>query len=207
MFRSFVLYCCLTAHRSTQVTAYVGTYVAAHEESNGTSSAAAGLHARAATALLVLWTAVTAGRFLGLVDQFRLARARDPAPVAAHLAAWTALGTAGAALVLASRGRHGPFLAGVALYGLGNGPTVAYAYDLNNRLTTASEANTSAVMVGLNLGASAVPYALAALWRGSLGPAALGTVAVATMVAPMVGLAVLVRCRGLLGKSASRILL
>ncbi|CAM9967955.1 unnamed protein product [Choristocarpus tenellus] len=52
----------------------------------------------------------------------------------------------------------------VAGYGLFNGPTVGYCYDLNNRITNPSEEGMSVVMFGLNFGASLVPYIISWLW-------------------------------------------
>ena len=53
---------------------------------------------------------------------------------------------------------------GVGAYGLFNGPTVGYCYDLNNRVTIPSEMGMSVVMFGLNFGASIVPYVISWVW-------------------------------------------
>lgn len=56
------------------------------------------------------------------------------------------------------------FWMSLVLYGLGNGPCVGYAYDLNNRLTLMSEKGMAIVMFGLNFGASIVPYVATLVW-------------------------------------------
>ena len=40
----------------------------------------------------------------------------------------------------------------------GNGPTIGYTYDLANRITVTTELGMSIIMLGLNAGASLVPY-------------------------------------------------
>ena len=50
------------------------------------------------------------------------------------------------------------YWAGVAIYGVGNGPCVGFFYDILNRVTETSERGMSVVMLGLNAGASFVPF-------------------------------------------------
>ena len=59
------------------------------------------------------------------------------------------------------------FWVGVALYGLGNGPCIGYCYELLNRLTVASDEGMSIMNVGLNLGASLVPYITSKIWAST----------------------------------------
>ena len=78
------------------------------------------------------------------------------------------------------------FWVGCALYSLGNGPAVGYAYDYLNRTTAATEVGMVVVMFGLNAGASLVPYLTTVLWdRTALGPDTLPWTALVSAFAPI----------------------
>merc|ERR1711988_1485720 len=77
---------------------------------------------------------------------------------------WMGCGALGGALIFFWQDSSTAFWASLVLYGFGNGPCVGYCYDLNNRLTEATEQGMSIVMFGLNFGASIVPYGATLLW-------------------------------------------
>jgi dipeptide/tripeptide permease len=118
--------------------------------------------------LLVVWVSITLGRLVGLGDQWRLRRHGD-GRVYAHAASSLATGALGMALLAASDAQTNSrtFWVGVALYGLGNGPCIGYCYELLNRLTVASDEGMSIMNVGLNLGASLVPYITSKIWAST----------------------------------------
>jgi hypothetical protein len=73
----------------------------------------------------------------------------------------------------------------MAAYGFFNGPTVAYCYDLVNRLTIPSERGMSIVMFGLNFGASLVPYIVSDVWNAGGGPSTLSVSIFLSMLVPL----------------------
>ena len=141
------------------LTTYIQTYVKA----SGVTTTG-----RAPDALLVVWVSITLGRLVGLGDQWRLRRHGD-GRVYAHAASSLATGALGMALLAASDAQTNSrtFWVGVALYGLGNGPCIGYCYELLNRLTVASDEGMSIMNVGLNLGASLVPYITSKIWAST----------------------------------------
>lgn len=110
--------------------------------------------------IVVLWTAITVGRLAGLQDQRFLTLPR----LYRHATILFLSGAAACALILIFESSAFVLWAGVAAYGLYNGPTVGYCYDLNNRVTFPSEMGMSVVMFGLNFGASIVPYIISWVW-------------------------------------------
>lgn len=110
--------------------------------------------------IVVLWTAITVGRLAGLQDQRHLTLPR----LYRHSTILFICGAAAAAAILIFRSSAFVLWAGIAAYGLYNGPTVGYCYDLNNRVTMPSEMGMSVVMFGLNFGASIVPYVISWVW-------------------------------------------
>ena len=80
--------------------------------------------------------------------------------------------------------------AGTVLFGVGNGPVVGYLYDLAHRNTVNSEHGTSIIMLGLNLGASLVPWVTAKVWTTARNPVVLVVVALLTMAVPLLILVV-----------------
>eukprot|EP00614_Pseudopedinella_elastica_P001895 CAMPEP_0172603302 /NCGR_PEP_ID=MMETSP1068-20121228/23529_1 /TAXON_ID=35684 /ORGANISM="Pseudopedinella elastica, Strain CCMP716" /LENGTH=489 /DNA_ID=CAMNT_0013404991 /DNA_START=330 /DNA_END=1799 /DNA_ORIENTATION=+ len=117
-------------------------------------------------ALLAVWVAIAVGRFGGLYDQIQINSlgVKGVHPLYGHLTLWIWCGVIGGSLWASFPKSPWAFWAGVILYGFGNGPCVGYCYDLNNRLTVASEAGMSIVMFGLNFGASLVPYLTTLAW-------------------------------------------
>eukprot|EP00752_Nemacystus_decipiens_P010278 g9159.t1 len=110
--------------------------------------------------IVVLWTAITVGRLAGLQDQRHLTLPR----LYRHSTILFLSGAAAAAAILIFQSSAFVLWAGIAAYGLYNGPTVGYCYDLNNRVTMPSEMGMSVVMFGLNFGASIVPYVISWVW-------------------------------------------
>lgn len=110
--------------------------------------------------IVVLWTAITVGRLAGLQDQRHLTLPR----LYRHSTILFLCGAAAAASILFFESSAFVLWAGIAAYGLYNGPTVGYCYDLNNRVTMPSEMGMSVVMFGLNFGASIVPYVISWVW-------------------------------------------
>merc|ERR1711998_777676 len=116
--------------------------------------------------LMVIWVMIACGRFGGLYDQIQLNQLGGAAmnPIYSHLTGWIGCGLLGGAIWAIYPKNSVCFWLAICLYGFGNGPCVGYCYDLNNRLTVASETGMSIVMFGLNFGASLVPYAATLLW-------------------------------------------
>lgn len=117
-------------------------------------------------ALLVVWLFIALGRFGGLHDQIRINR-MGPVGIHTlyvHLTVWVVVGILGGAIMWIWEYNSTAFWISIIAYGFGNGPCVGYCYDLNNRLTIASEKGMSIVMFGLNFGASLVPYVATLLW-------------------------------------------
>mmetsp|Transcript_31029 Transcript_31029/g.82271 ORF Transcript_31029/g.82271 Transcript_31029/m.82271 type:complete len:461 (+) Transcript_31029:99-1481(+) len=117
-------------------------------------------------ALLVVWLFIALGRFGGLSDQIRINR-MGPIGIHTlytHLTVWVVCGFFGGLVMWIWMSSSFAFWVSIVMYGFGNGPCVGYCYDLNNRLTVASEKGMSIVMFGLNFGASIVPYTATLLW-------------------------------------------
>lgn len=110
--------------------------------------------------IVVLWTAITVGRLAGLQDQRHLTLPR----LYRHSTMLFLFGALAAAAILVFETSAFVLWVGVGAYGLFNGPTVGYCYDLNNRVTMPSEMGMSVVMFGLNFGASIVPYVISWVW-------------------------------------------
>jgi predicted MFS family arabinose efflux permease len=118
--------------------------------------------------ILVLWIAITLGRLLGVKDQMDLTENN----LILHFASLCITGCMAVALIM-SLPQNGTILwCSIAIFGVCNGPTVGYCYDLINRLTYPTEKSMSIVMFGLNCGASLVPYITTWLWHIQ-GPKAL----------------------------------
>lgn len=121
---------------------------------------------RAELLIVVLWTAITVGRLAGLQDQRFLTLPR----LFRHSTILFLCGSVACALILVFSSSSFMLWTGVAAYGLYNGPTVGYCYDLNNRVTFPSEMGMSVVMFGLNFGASIVPYIISWVWDATGSP-------------------------------------
>ena len=120
-----------------------------------------------AWALMIVWIFIAIGRFVGLHDQIKLNRLGPKGiyPLYQNLTLWVVCGGLGGAIMLIFMNSAVGFWLALMLYGFGNGPCVGYCYDLNNRLTIASEKGMSIVMFGLNFGASIVPYGATLIWE------------------------------------------
>ena len=139
-------------------------------------------------ALMLVWIAIAMGRFGGLYDQIKINALGQKGiqPLYFHLVLWISAGLVGGLLWFAFPHSERAFWLGIVLYGFGNGPCVGYCYDLNNRLTMASEKGMSIVMFGLNFGASIVPYAATLAWdHTSLSYKALPIAVVISMALPL----------------------
>jgi hypothetical protein len=139
-------------------------------------------------ALMVIWVMIACGRFGGLYDQIQLNQLGGAAmnPIYSHLTGWIGCGLLGGAIWAIYPKNSVCFWLAICLYGFGNGPCVGYCYDLNNRLTVASETGMSIVMFGLNFGASLVPYIATLVWDDtSLGWYTLPLVIMISMTMPL----------------------
>ena len=139
-------------------------------------------------ALMAVWVSIAVGRFGGLYDQILLngLGASGVHICYRHLSLWLATGLFGSVLWRTTPRSPLAFWVGLCMYGLGNGPCVGYLYDLNNRLTPATETGMSIVMFGLNFGASVIPYAATLLWEDAhLGPLVMSSTVLLTMALPL----------------------
>lgn len=141
-------------------TAYLESYV---DDTSVISSSHAEL------LIVVLWTAITVGRLAGLQDQRHLTLPR----LYRHSTILFLCGALASASILVFETSAFVLWVGVGAYGLFNGPTVGYCYDLNNRVTMPSEMGMSVVMFGLNFGASIVPYMISWIWEYTNWPQSL----------------------------------
>ena len=119
-----------------------------------------------AWSLMVVWIFIALGRFVGLFDLIRLNKmgSKGINLLYPNTYLWMGCGALGGALIFFWQNSSTAFWASLVLYGFGNGPCVGYMYDLNNRLTASTEKGMSVVMLGLNLGASVVPYVATVVW-------------------------------------------
>lgn len=130
--------------------------------------------------LLVLWIAITLGRLLGVKDQLQLSEKN----LISHFAGLCITGCFAISLIFIFP-RCGSLLwIAIAIFGISNGPTIGYCYDLINRLTYPTEKSMSIVMFGLNCGASLVPYITTWLWKRN-GPIALMQIELASTLIPL----------------------
>lgn len=118
------------------------------------------------SALLVLWIFITIGRLCGVYDQAYVNNTTLPI----HLFVLSAGATMATVSILVFHGRAIALWLGLAFFGLFNGPCVGYCYDMNNRLTSPSEESMAIVMLGLNMGASIVPWLVSVAWDMSGNP-------------------------------------
>lgn len=154
------------------ITAYLGSYVS--DTDILTASQGAKL-------ILVLWIAITVGRFAGVVDQSFLTNKTLPI----HLSLLSTGGVLSMLLILWYPDSKDILWIGVAFYGLFNGPCVGYCYDWNNRITYPSEKSMAIVMFGLNFGASLMPYCTTLAWNAGGGPQTLIVVVFLSMLMPL----------------------
>ena len=116
--------------------------------------------------MLLLWIAITVGRLAGVYDQSFVTNITLPY----HLFALSVGAATSMLLVFSEPHRSIALWLGVGFFGLFNGPCIGYCYDLNNRLTYPSELSMSIVMLGLNFGASLVPYVSSFIWQETGDP-------------------------------------
>lgn len=105
--------------------------------------------------LVDLWVGIAVGLTIGLLDLKtatlrRLYRHTSVVFVGGALAVGATLVFDKSSLVL---------WMGIAAFGLCNGPTSVYCYDLQRRITDTSETGISLVMFGVNFGPCIIPYA------------------------------------------------
>lgn len=131
--------------------------------------------------VFVLWIAITIGRLAGVLDQRTMTNQTLPS----HLAILCVGGTLSMLLIILYPSSPEALWAGVAFYGLFNGPCVGYCYDWNNRITYPTEVSMSIVMFGLNFGASIVPYFTSLAWNNGCGPMTLIVVIFLSMILPL----------------------
>lgn len=101
-----------------------------------------------------MWLAFVIGRLAGLVDlQYVVNLPR----LHRQLMVLFLIGALGAGAVVAFEGSEIVLWAGVAAYGLSNGPLCGYCNDLYNRIARHSDTGVSMVVFGMNAG-SMIPY-------------------------------------------------
>ena len=110
--------------------------------------------------LLVFWIAVAIGRLAGVYDQRFVTNTTLPV----HLFIQSAAAALSMLLILLFPHTASAFWIGITFFGLFNGPCIGYCYDYNNRLTYPSELSMAIVMIGLNFGASVIPWFTSYLW-------------------------------------------
>lgn len=109
---------------------------------------------------MFLWLAITLGRVIGLRDQRTLTLPR----LYRH-AMVLCVGGAVAMLVLLVFNRSGEALWPMVItYGVFNGPTLGYGYDLTTRVSPNPVTSTAVAMFGITSGASVVPFLASFLW-------------------------------------------
>lgn len=117
-------------------------------------------------ALMVFWISISVGRLCGVYDQAYVNNTTLPI----HLFVLSSGATLSMCIILAFPHRSIALWLGLAFFGLFNGPCVGYCYDMSNRLTSPSEESMAVVMLGLNLGASIMPWIIASLWDATGDP-------------------------------------
>jgi predicted MFS family arabinose efflux permease len=158
-----------------------------------------------ANIMFLLWLAIAVGRLAGVYDQIFLTNDT----IRSHLSLFCVGGFAAFVLVFRFSTSKLAFYAGIACYGLFNGPCVGYCYDLNNRLAGHTEASVSIVMLGINIGASLVPYFTTYLWNYDqlgLGEMTFVVVIMMSMIIPLPilhGIYIYANCQGGMQRIAS----
>lgn len=137
-------------------------------------------YSNASLLIAVLWGAITIGRLVGLKDQMDI---KTP-QLYQHIYIFLIGGVLAMLLMAFFPSSAGVLWVSTAFYGFFNGPVVGYCYDLNNRITIATEKSMSIVMFGLNFGASLVPYFMSLVWD-IWGPSTLIAVVLLSMFFPI----------------------
>lgn len=152
-------------------TSYLDEYV----EDTGVIS-----YSNASLLIAVLWGSITIGRLVGLKDQMDITTPR----LYQHIYIFLIGGVLAMLLMVFFPDSAAVLWVTVGFYGFFNGPVVGYCYDLNNRITIATEKSMSIVMFGLNFGASLVPYFMSLVWD-IWGPSTLTAVVLLSMFFPI----------------------
>ncbi len=153
--------------------------------------------ADASLLLTVLWLSISLGRLIGIQLQCNMTLGK----LYAQSVLLYITGAIAFTFIAIFPDSRVVLWSGVALYGMSNGPLVGYSYDLNNRLTLPSETGMSIVMIGLNSGASFIPYFISTIWRQTDMPLTLSIAAILSHVMP---LPALIACRKWQRQSAKR---
>ena len=130
--------------------------------------------------LFILWLAIAVGRLAGVYDQLFI----DNTTLRSHLIMYCIGGGLALVMIYVFPTSNVTFYLGIGFYGLFNGPCVGYCYDLNNRISQHTEMSVSIVMLGLNFGASLVPYVTTVIWT-SMGAKGFILVLIASMLIPL----------------------
>ena len=174
----FSVVCFFLFGGKVDATSYLTTYA---EETNVIHSG------KAPVAVLALWVALIVGRLAGLRLQIAFLQIRTASGarwVGQTFMCWLSLGIVGACLIAAAHTRQASFWVGLVVYGVGNGPSIGYCYDLINRISNSSVRGLVVVMLGLNMGSSLVPYATSKVWK-YYGPKVLIYAMLLCMPAPL----------------------
>ena len=132
--------------------------------------------------VLVLWIAIATGRIIGIIMQSSLSDESCQFQLSLLLCA----STLSLCLIISDYNSSYTMCAGILFYGLFNGPCVGYCYDFLNRSTYPTEVSTSIVMLGVNLGASILPFLVPLLWgNSSLGPKSLMMMVLISCMVPI----------------------
>jgi predicted MFS family arabinose efflux permease len=131
--------------------------------------------------ITVLWLAISVGRLIGIQLQRSISLGKL---YGESLALFIAGAVAILFLPLFPHSQVVLWLC-VSIYGVVNGPTVGYAYDLNNRLTVPSETGMSIVMFGLNCGSSFIPFSISKVWSTVDSPEVLSYFVLASQLLPI----------------------
>lgn len=111
--------------------------------------------------IVILWLSITLGRVVGLRDQLTLTLSR----LYRHLAFVCLCGVIPMLFLLFFSRNVGVLWATVVFYGLLNGPTLGYGYDLSTRVSPNPSTSTFVVTFGITAGASVVPFLASFTWN------------------------------------------
>lgn len=148
--------------------------------------------------LVDLWIGIAFGLVIGLLDL----RTASLPRLYRHASIAFVCGGVAASTILIFQTSPVALWMGVAGFGLFNGPTVVYCYDLQRRITNPSEAGISLVMFGVNFGPCVVPYVFSLVDDATEWPESLIVVLILTSVISF--LVILNTSRITLGKRKKR---
>ncbi|CAM9436011.1 unnamed protein product [Choristocarpus tenellus] len=130
--------------------------------------------------LTVLWASLAVGRFLGMLDL----RDLSLRSLYQHSTLLHGGGAISMLVVLLFPSSNTVLWICVAAFGLCNGPSPSYCFDLNNKITLNTSEGTSVIILGLNSGVSFMPFVVSALWQTTGSPLSLIIVLVVCHIAP-----------------------